>query len=148
MEIPSLRVQVEPLLMAQSASSPFAHQTARANSSLWNCLGKTKRREIERRDNNNRVCVALKWPKDCRLRRGKGKEKSTVVWVEEGEDKVLILRSECERVIVVNVYVTGTPIYNIYTPISDTGILPHTASDIPLCSSADRSIFGNPATGG
>ncbi|XAO24331.1 hypothetical protein I312_103129 [Cryptococcus bacillisporus CA1280] len=89
MEIPSLRVQVEPLLVAQSASSPFAHQTARANSSLWNCLGKTKRREIERRDNKNRVCVALKWPQDCRLCHGKGKEKSTVVWVEEGEDKGL-----------------------------------------------------------
>ncbi|AFR96905.2 peroxin-6 [Cryptococcus neoformans C23] len=88
MEIPSLRAQVEPLLVVQSPSSPFAHQTAHVNSSLWNRLRATRRREIEGGD-TNRICVAIKWPEDGRLCRGKGKGKSTVVWVEEGEDKGL-----------------------------------------------------------
>lgn len=87
MELPPLWAQVEPLLVAQSPSSPFAHQTARANSILWNRLRTTRRWETEGGD-NNRVCVAIKWPEDGRLRRGKGKMKgkSTVVWVEEGEE--------------------------------------------------------------
>lgn len=145
MEIPSLRAQVEPLLVVQSPSSPFAHQTAHVNSSLWNRLRATRRREIEGGD-TNRICVAIKWPEDGRLCRGKGKGKSTVVWVEEGEDKVITARSEFVCV-VVNAYVAGTGIYNLSTPISDTGILSDTASDIPTYPSAGKSISSSPATG-
>lgn len=86
--------------------------------------------------------MVIKWFEDGRLCWGKGKGKFIVVWVEEGEDKVIIVWLEFVCV-VVNVYVVGIGIYNFSIFIFDIGILFDIVFDIFIYLLVGKFIFSS-----
>ncbi|WVQ84914.1 hypothetical protein IAT38_007077 [Cryptococcus sp. DSM 104549] len=81
-----IRTEVEPLLVGASSTHPFRHEVALASKSLWNRLVRSKGAEPHReQEEGGAVSVAVEWPEERRL--GKGKARSLVVWVKRLEGK-------------------------------------------------------------
>ncbi|WWD19508.1 hypothetical protein CI109_103969 [Kwoniella shandongensis] len=78
-----VRAEVLPLFASASTSRPYQHEIARANSALWARLGDV----FGAKTSDERRGVAVEWPEDNRLGKGKGKRRSLVVWVEEMDEK-------------------------------------------------------------
>ncbi|WRT70350.1 uncharacterized protein IL334_007348 [Kwoniella shivajii] len=74
-----LRAEVHPLFSSSSKSTDYS-QVAQASSPLWDRLrSSTPREGLE----ESKLAVAIEWPEDRRL--GKGKERSLIIWVEQAD---------------------------------------------------------------
>ncbi|KAK8853094.1 hypothetical protein IAR55_003795 [Kwoniella newhampshirensis] len=82
---PSLRAEVRPLWTSTSSSNTFEHEIARANPALW---GRLKEELSMEALDGAMASLAVEWPEDRRLCKGKGKMKSLVVWVDELKEKM------------------------------------------------------------
>ncbi|KAK6909470.1 hypothetical protein I203_103489 [Kwoniella mangroviensis CBS 8507] len=75
-----ISTEIHPLLSSPSSSTNTQSQIGQASSSLWTALTSSIRNHSKAGD-LQRLGVAVEWPEDRRL--GKGKQRSLVVWVEK-----------------------------------------------------------------
>ncbi|WWD03593.1 hypothetical protein V865_001647 [Kwoniella europaea PYCC6329] len=75
-----ISTEIHPLLSSPSSSTNTQTQIGRVSSSLWTALTSSIRKDSQAGD-LQRVGVAIEWPEDRRL--GKGKQRSLVIWVEK-----------------------------------------------------------------
>ncbi|WVQ67038.1 uncharacterized protein L199_005231 [Kwoniella botswanensis] len=76
-----ISTEIHPLLSSSPSSSANTRsQIGQASNSLWTALTSSTRKDSQAGD-LQRVGVAIEWPEDRRL--GKGKQRSLVVWVEK-----------------------------------------------------------------
>nr|XP_019010198.1 uncharacterized protein I206_04666 [Kwoniella pini CBS 10737]OCF48979.1 hypothetical protein I206_04666 [Kwoniella pini CBS 10737] len=78
-----IRAEILPLLSSSSKSNDS--HIAKASNSLWSRIVQTNKPNIYKRE--SKVGIAVEWPEDRRL--GKGKERSLVVWVEKLEEDAI-----------------------------------------------------------
>nr|ODN94085.1 hypothetical protein L203_00260 [Cryptococcus depauperatus CBS 7841] len=84
----SVETEIELSIAQYSTAQPWKHETALANSVLWDQL-----LALVRIKDVDRIGVSIEWPSDGRLASRKGKEKALVLWVERVPDE----RGEEER---------------------------------------------------
>ncbi|WWC64452.1 uncharacterized protein I303_107062 [Kwoniella dejecticola CBS 10117] len=80
-----IRAEILPLLSSPSDPRPHDGQKAKASSSLWSAILRVRKGQGEFA-RESAVALAVDWPEDRRL--GKGKERSLIIWVDRLEENI------------------------------------------------------------